>query len=52
MTINFLFFALIAVLLGIIFEEKLIVLEDWICDRIGWIAAQVVITYRKIKRHR
>ena len=48
---NFMFFALIIVLLGIIFDEKLIALEDWIADRIGWLAAQVVITYRKVKRN-
>ena len=49
---NFMFFTLMAIMLGIMFEEKLIALEDWIADRIGWLAAQVVITYRKIKRHR
>lgn len=49
---NLMFFALIIVLLGIIFEEKFITLEDWLADRLGWLAAQVVITYRKIKKHR
>lgn len=54
MTLNIMFLSLVAILLGITFEEKLIAFEDkianYICDRIGWLAAQVVIRYRKIKR--
>ena len=48
--------ALALILTGIWHEEKLIAFEekawDYIADRIGWLAAQIVITYRKIKRHR
>ena len=47
------FLAFIAILFGIIHEEKLIAFEDWIADRIGYIAAKVVIWFRtllKMKR--
>jgi hypothetical membrane protein len=48
--------ALVLILIGIWHEEKLIAFEekvwDYIADRIGWLAAQIVITYRKIKKHR
>lgn len=47
MTINFIFLAFIAILFGIIHEEKLIAFEDWLADRIGYIAAKVVIWFRR-----
>lgn len=46
---TFLFLALIAILFGIIHEEKLIAFEDWLADRIGYIAARVVIWFRHLK---
>ncbi len=44
------FLAFVVILFGIIHEEKLIAFEDWLADRIGWLAAQVVIKYRRRKR--
>lgn len=47
--------ALVLILIGIWHEEKLIAFEDkvaeYVCDRIGYYAAQVIIRYRKFKRY-
>lgn len=52
----FLTLALALILVGIWHEEKLIAFEekvsDYVADRIGYIAACIVIAYRKIKRHK
>ena len=47
MNSSVLFVALIAILFAIIHEEKLIALEDWIADRIGFIAAKIYIFCKK-----
>lgn len=55
------FLALIAILFGIIHEEKLIAFEDKLCnviaelwdiiaDRIGYMAAKVFIWFRRLKK--
>ena len=49
MNSSVLFVALIAILFAIIHEEKLIALEDWIADKIGFIAAKIYIFCKKMK---
>ncbi len=41
--------ALVLVLTGILYEEKLIAFEDKLADRIGYHIAQIIIRYRKKK---
>ena len=43
MSSSILFISLIAILFAIIHEEKLIALEDWIADKIGFVAAKIFI---------
>ena len=50
MNSSILFISLIAILFAIIHEEKLIALEDWIADRIGFIAAKIFIFCKNLKR--
>lgn len=49
MNSSILFISLIAILFAIIHEEKLIALEDWIADRIGFIAAKIFIFCKELK---
>ena len=49
MNSSILFISLIVILFAIIHEEKLIDLEDWIADRIGFIAAKIFIFCKKLK---
>jgi hypothetical protein len=46
--------ALVLILFGIWHEEKLIALEDkmyeYICDRIGYYIAKVIIAYRRLTK--
>lgn len=41
--------ALVLVLLGIWYEEKVIAFEDWCADRIGYHIAKAIIRYRLFK---
>jgi hypothetical protein len=41
--------ALVLVLLGILYEEKVIAFEDWCADRIGYHIAKAIIRYRLFK---
>jgi hypothetical protein len=41
--------ALVLVLLGIWYEEKVIAFEDWCADRIGYHIAKAIIGYRLFK---
>lgn len=50
MNSSILFILLIAILFAVIHEEKLIALEDWIADRIGFIAAKIFIFCKNLKR--
>jgi hypothetical protein len=49
MNSSILFILLIVILFAIIHEEKLIALEDWIADKIGFIAAKIFIFCKKLK---
>lgn len=49
MNSSILFIALIAILFALIHEEKLIALEDWTADRIGFIAAKFYIFCKELK---
>ena len=40
------------ILFAIIHEEKLIDLEDWLADRIGYIAAKVYLSVKKVRINR
>lgn len=44
--------ALIFILVGIWYEEKVIAFEDKLADKLAWYTAQVVINFRRIKAHR
>ena len=41
--------SLAVILFAIIYEEKLIDLEDWLADRIGYIAAKVYLGIKKVR---
>ncbi|MBQ5825135.1 MAG: hypothetical protein IIW48_10075 [Clostridia bacterium] len=41
--------SLVVILIAIIHEEKLIDLEDWLADRIGYIAAKVYLSVKKVR---
>ena len=40
------------ILFAIIHEEKLIDLEEWLADRIGYIAAKVYLSVKKVRINR
>ena len=40
------------ILFAVIHEEKLIDLEDWLADRIGYIAANVYLSVKKVRINR
>ena len=40
------------ILFAIAHEEKLIDLEDWLADRIGYIAAKVYLSVKKVRINR
>lgn len=40
------------ILFAVIHEEKLIDLEDWLADRIGYIAAKVYLSVKKVRINR
>lgn len=40
------------ILLAVIHEEKLIDVEDWLADRIGYIAAKVYLSVKKVRINR
>ena len=40
------------ILFAVIHEEKLIDLEDWLADRIGYIAAKVYFSVKKVRINR
>lgn len=44
--------SLAVILFAIIHEEKLIDLEDWLADRIGYIAAKVYLSIKKMRINR
>lgn len=44
--------SLAVILFAIIHEEKLIDLEDWLADRIGYIAAKVYLSVKKVRINR
>lgn len=44
--------SLAVILLALIHEEKLIDLEDWLADRIGYIAAKVYLSVKKVRINR
>lgn len=44
--------SLVVILFAIILEEKLIDLEDWLADRIGYIAAKVYLSIKKMRINR
>ena len=44
--------SLAVILFAIIYEEKLIDLEDWLADRIGYIAAKVYLSVKKVRINR
>lgn len=47
--------ALALILVGIWYEDKLIAFEDkvadYVCDRIGYILAQIVLHNKKLRQH-
>ena len=49
MNSSILFISLIVILFAVIHEEKFIALEDWIADRIGFIAAKIFIFCKELK---
>lgn len=44
--------SLAVILFAIIHEEKLIDLEDWLADRIGYIAVKVYLSIKKMRINR
>lgn len=40
------------ILFAVIHEEKLIDLEEWLADRIGYIAAKVYLSVKKVRINR
>lgn len=44
--------SLAVILFAIIHEEKLIDLEEWLADRIGYIAAKVYLSVKKVRINR
>ena len=44
--------SLAVILFAIIHEEKLIDVEDWFADRIGYIAAKVYLSVKKVRINR
>ena len=44
--------SLAVICLAIAHEEKLIDLEDWLADRIGYIAAKVYLSVKKVRINR
>lgn len=44
--------SLAVILFAIIHEEKLIDLEEWAADRIGYIAAKVYLSVKKVRINR
>ena len=44
--------SLAVILFAIAHEEKLIDLEDWLADRIGYIAAKVYLSVKKVRINR
>lgn len=44
--------SLAVILFAIIHEEKLIDVEDWLADRIGYIAAKVYLSVKKVRINR
>ena len=44
--------SLAVILFAITHEEKLIDLEDWLADRIGYIAAKVYLSVKKVRINR
>ena len=40
------------ILFAVIHEEKLIDIEDWLADRIGYIAAKVYLSVKKVRINR
>ena len=44
--------SLAVILFAIIHEEKLIDVEEWLADRIGYIAAKVYLSVKKVRINR
>lgn len=44
--------SLAVILFAVIHEEKLIDLEEWLADRIGYIAAKVYLSVKKVRINR
>ena len=44
--------SLAVILFAIIHEEKLIAVEDWLADRIGYVAAKVYLGVKKVRNSR